>query len=125
MKKYDKAQEYISELAEYMKQIEEQNLVDGRMGIYEMVMDYIASLYGDTEKYDASNEISHKLIKMALKLRRSSQIHYSIYNIAWNNHERKMDGIDYHAEISKCIIFSQLCEDASSEIFYTRKFTEW
>ena len=122
---YEKAKEYIKEIEEYMKEIEETKVVDGRMGIYEMVMEYIGSLYGDMGMYETSNEISHKLIKMSLKLRRSDQIHSSFYNKAWNNHECERKEIDYHAELQKCIIFSQLSGDTSSEDFYKRKLTVW
>lgn len=122
---YDKAKEYIKEIVDYMREIEEQNLVDGRMGIYEMTMEYISSLYGDIGRYDESNSISYKLLKMSLKLRRNVQIHNSIYNVAWNNHECERPDIDYHAELKKCIILSKLSGDASSESFYNSKFTEW
>ncbi len=120
-----KAKEYIKEIVDYMREIEEQNLVDGRMGIYEMTMEYISSLYGDIGRYDELNSISYKLLKMSLKLRRNVQIHNSIYNVAWNNHECERPDIDYHAELKKCIILSKLSGDASSESFYNSKFTEW
>lgn len=124
-KEYDKAKYYIADVEKYLRQIEGKNTEDECMGICEMVMECIANLYGDIERFDESNNISHKLIKMSLRFRRSTQIHNCLYCIAWNNRECKMEGIDYHAELQRCIIFSQLSGDIASEEFFKNMLTEW
>lgn len=123
MQKYDMACMYIKEIVQYCEEIEKQKLEDGRMGIYEMIMTYVASLYGDIGRYDESNHISHKLIKLSLKLRCNNIIHPNLYNIAWNNNECNNDDFDYNAELRRCIWVSQLAGDLNDEIFYSRKIT--
>ena len=124
-KEYDKASYYIAKVEKYIRQIEEKNTEDECMGIYEMVTEYMANLYGDMEKFEESNNISHKLIKLSLRFRRSTQIHNCFYCIAWNNHECKIEDVDYHAELQRCIIFSQLSGDIASEDFFTNMLIEW
>ena len=118
---YNEAMKYIQPIERYISNIEENGFVDGIIGIYEMIMEYMGSLYGDMKMFDKSNDISHKLIKISLKLRRSGQIHPNIYNIAWNNNECKKNDFDYNAEINKCIIFSQLNSDMTDVQFYSKK----
>ncbi len=118
LQRYDEAQIYSKIMKKYMDDIEEQKLIDGRIGIYEMVMEYIANLFGDLGMFQESNEISHKLIKISLKLRRASQIHPNLYNIAWNNNECEKNSSSFNAELNNCIIFSQLTGDKEDEAFY-------
>ena len=116
----DEANAYIKAIWEYCKDMEEQGLADGKMGIYETVMTYVASLLGDMGRYDESNDISYKLTEMSLKLKRNAEIHPNIYNVAWNNNERKMQGVDYNKELCRCIYISQLTDDVNDEIFYRK-----
>ena len=118
IKEYEEAYKYILPIVKYIKNIEEEGLVDGRIGLYEMLMECVSSLYGDMGMYDESNDISHKLIRISLKLRRSGQIHPSIYNFAWNKNESKQVDFDYNEEINKCILFSQLNFDMADVEFY-------
>lgn len=120
--KYDEAKIYIKEIEKYCYGIERQGLADGRIGIYEMIMEYLGSLYGDIGEYDISNAISEKLIRLSLKLRRSNQIHPNIYNIAWNNNMYREKGLDYNAELNKCITFAQLTRDFVDIEFYKSEF---
>lgn len=115
---YEKALIYIKEVYDYIKEMEERGLADGRMGIYEIIMTYVASLHGDISKFKASNDISDNLIKLCLKLRRGTQIHSCIYNIAWNNNEAKIRGYDYNSQVQRCINLSRLLGDNYDEKFY-------
>ena len=115
---YEKALIYIKEVYDYIKEMEELGLADGRMGIYEIIMTYVASLHGDISKFKASNDISDNLIKLGLKLRRGTQIHSCIYNIAWNNNEAKIRGYDYNSQVQRCINLSRLLGDNYDEKFY-------
>lgn len=116
--KSEEALEYIKEIHEYCRDMEKQSLADGRMGIYELVMAHVASLYGDIGKYQESNDISERLIKLGLKLRRSNRIHTNMYNIAWNNDDAKVRGYDYNSQVQRCIYISQILGDTYDEKFY-------
>ena len=115
---YDHALTYIDKIHNYINGIEGEKLIDGRIGIYELVMSYIASLYGDIGKYKESNDISDKLIKQCIKLRRGNPVHSNLYSIAWNNDNAKISGYDYNAQVQRCINISQLLGDTNDEKFY-------
>lgn len=122
--KLDEANTYIKAIWEYCKDMEKQGLADGRMGTYETVMTYVASLLGDMGKYDESNDISFKLIEMSLKIKRSAMIHHNIYNVAWNNNEQKIQGVEYYKQLHRCIYVSQLTDDVNDEMFYRKKLSQ-
>ncbi len=115
---YKKAMYYISDIWLYCKEIEKQGMETGRLGIYELVMEYIGNLLGDMGRYAEANDISHKLIKICLHSRRGGQIHSSLYNIAWNNNECNKDKDVFNDMLQQCIIFSQLMGDTYDEAFY-------
>lgn len=121
--KLDEANTYIKAIWEYCTDMEKRGLADGRMGIYETVMTYVTSLLGDMGKYDESNDISYRLIGICLKTKRSAMLHHIIYNVAWNNNERGMQGFDYNKELHRCIYLSQITNDVNNEVFYTKKIT--
>ena len=115
---YEKALIYIKEIVKYCKDFEKEDIVDGRIGIYEMVMAYMSSLYGDMGRYDESNNISESLIRMCLRLRRGNRMHFNMYNIAWNNVVSKKHDYDYSAQVQRCINISKLLGDIYDEKFY-------
>lgn len=121
VKKYKEAREYIEILWDYCKKLEDNNRADGEIGIYEMVMTYIASLLGDMADYNLSNHISDKLIKLSLKLRRGSFLTSNIYNIAWNYREKSQNLFRFQAGIHRCICLSMLLDDKNDELFYSTK----
>ena len=116
--KYNEALMYIKEIHSYCKDIEKRGVIDGNIGIYEMVMVYIASLYGDIGRYEESNTISEEQIRWRLKLRRGNKVHICIYNMAWNNDMEKTVGYDYNSQLERCIVLSQLLGDTGDEMFY-------
>lgn len=122
--RYSEAFDNIKVLWKYCIKIEEQGIEDGRMGIYELIMEYMGNLFGDMGRYEESNDISDRLIKICLQLKRSHEIHRNIYNKAWNNNERKKKGFDYSAELHRCIYFSQLTGDVNDETFYKEMLSE-
>ncbi len=109
---------YIKEILKYCKDIECEGMETGRMGIYELIMEYVASLLGDMGKYEESNNTSHKLIKISLNQRRGTQIHPSLYNIAWNGKQSNMDKDMYNNMVQRCIILCQLMDDEYDKTFY-------
>ena len=66
--------------------------------------------------YKESDIISHKLIKLCLKLRRTNVLHLNIFNIAWNKKESDGNMMVYHSEIARCM---ELCK-LTKNIFYER-----
>ena len=96
-------------------------MADGEIGIYEMVMTYVASLLGDMAEYELSNHIANKLIKLSLKLRRGSFITANIYNIVWNHKEDNKDLLQFQRGVYRCICLSQLLDDKNDELFYRGK----
>lgn len=115
---YEKAMCYIEDIWKYCKVLEEQGMESVRMGIYELVMEYMGNLLGDMGQYEESNDTSHKLTKISLQLRRAKQIHANLYNIAWNNMECNKDKDAFNNILKQCIIISQLMDDAYDEAFY-------
>ena len=120
----EEAQAYIKELHKYCQDIEKQGLVDGRMGMYELVMQCVASLYGDMGRYGESNSISERLIKFGLKLKRGNVIHICMYNIAWNNDQASIKDYNYNDQIRRCIDISRLLGDIKHERFYQNSLKE-
>lgn len=118
---YEEARKYIEILWDYCKILEDNNMADGEIGIYEMVMTYVASLLGDMAEYELSNHISDKLIKLSLKLRRGSFITANIYNIAWNHKEDNKDLLQFQRGVYRCICLSELLDDKNDELFYRGK----
>ena len=114
----DKALIYIKKLYEYCMEYEEKGFVDEIIGIYELVMSYVTSLYGDKGRFKESNDISEKLIRMSLKFRRCNRVHSNMYNIAWNNDASKNSDYDYNAQVQRCIHISRLLGDTNDERFY-------
>lgn len=119
----DNIHTYVEVLWSYIKNIEKTGLEDGRMGIYETVMTHIASVLGDEGRYEESNFISDKLVKMSLKLRRNVTIHHNLYNKIWNNRQVSEPKNDDTDELQRCIYISQLADDKHYEIFYRNKIT--
>lgn len=121
IKDYEKAVFYIKELFEWCIDAERANLVEGRTGMYELIMTYVASIYGDVERYSESNDIADKLIKLCLKLRRGNRVHAHIYCIAWNNDEANIStDEEYNAKLYQCISLSRLLGDKHNEKFYRK-----
>ena len=69
------------------KRLVSENGIGTDISIYVLMMDSVASYYGNAGKYDRSDEISDKIIKEDLVLRRMTMLHESIYNKLWNHSE--------------------------------------
>ena len=118
MKNLNEAWEYIEVLLNYCKKMYNQGLATGRMGIYGLVMTYIASLMGDMGKYDESNKISKTYIHMALKTRRNELVHHNMYNLGWNENEEKKAVDVYNDAMRRSAVVCQLTNDKNDELFY-------
>lgn len=114
--RYDEAYMCINIIVQYYLYTEEQGIADSFITMYEMVMNAYASLLGSMGIYKESDIISHKLIKLCLKLRRTNVLHLNIFNIAWNKKESDGNMMVYHSEIARCM---ELCK-LTKNIFYER-----
>lgn len=121
VERYDEAYDCIRVLEEYCKKMEKSDKVHGSLGIYEMIMTYVASLAGSMGQFEKSSSISHMLIEMALRNRKSNILHSNVYNIIWNEDKCKTAQFDFKKELSRCIYLCQLTEDRHSEKFYNGK----
>lgn len=102
----------------YCSRIEEKNILIARRGIYELLMSYIAMLYGDNGMNDRSKNISENLIRMSLKYRHSNRVHSNMYNIACNKGTISNGKTNYNVHMKPCINMSRILGDVVDERFY-------
>ena len=114
----DEAHEHIKILWDYCKILECNQMIDGEIGVYELVMTYVVSLLGDMKRYEESNHITRDLIKLSLKLRRSCTLARNLYNLAWNGKELCNNRTQFKADIHRCVQLSRLSDDKNAELFF-------
>ena len=78
---------------------------------YEFYMTFAASILGSLGKYEESNIISNKVIRAQLQYGRIGEIHYNLFNIAWNKNEVSHDKKAYIDSLYQCMLCSQMCND--------------
>lgn len=116
----------IAVLEEFYETCEKDQIIFCFINMYEVIMDRVASEWGEMGEYDRSDEISRNIIKECLYQRRSYGIHRGIYNIMWNVEQRRKKGIPYRSQsteedLKSCIIFSMLGMEKHNEEFYRKK----
>ncbi len=95
-------------------------------GMYEFVMIYVRSQWGNRGEYDKADQHSLNIIEGCLRNRRLWALHDSLYDRWWNHAERRKRGIptdivlDDERELNQCIRLGEL---AKSHIvsFYQKK----
>lgn len=101
------------------------------VGMYELIMTYVASYHGNIAKYDESDEESIPIINECLKNGRMAIIPQNIYCIHWNNKQRlikkipvdgKYDAIIY---LKRSIIICRLSKQDFFRDFYESKLKEY
>ena len=96
------------------------------MGMYDVVMGYTRSLWGNMGEYDRADWHSRNIIEGCLRFRRLWMLDDSLYDRWWNYKERNKKGIptdkvlDDVEELTKCIVLSRLAK-SSDEAFYIKK----
>lgn len=99
------------------------------MGMYDVVMGYTRSLWGNMGEYDRADWHSRNIIEGCLRFRRLWMLDDSLYDRWWNYKERNKKGIptdkvlDDAEELTKCIVLSRLAK-SSDEAFYMKKLKE-
>ena len=117
----------IDMLEKQYEMYEEKGQIGCFISMYEMVMDCVASEWGNMGEYDKSDQISKKLIMESLYLRRLYGVHGGIYNMVWNYKQRQKKGIpflkqrDVEKDLNHCVILSKLCQETVHENFYKEK----
>lgn len=105
----------------------EKGLYETVSGMYDFIMNYVASILGSLGKYDQSDQYNVIILTGCLRSRRSGAIHEVIYDYWWNHDQRKQKNIptniklDSIKELSKCIFFSRISKSKKNETFYRMK----
>lgn len=102
--------ECISALLEYC---ESARCPESRLKMSEFLLSACASALGSQGQFEQSDAISKKLIRTALLNHRVHIIHSQIYNILWNEGERKDEQYALHRadRLKLCLSISSLCKD--------------
>lgn len=83
-------------------------------GMYEFVMIYVRSQWGNRGEYDKADKHSLNIIEGCLRNRRLWALHDSLYDRWWNHAERRKRGIptdivlDDERELNQCILLGEL-----------------
>ena len=99
------------------------------ISIYEVIIDHVASFWGNMGDYDESSLICSDLIKQQLFLRRMNMLHMCVYDLSWNANEAskiyrqdsRYSKEQYKIDIKKCIVLSNICKESHYERFYKKK----
>ena len=91
---------------------------------YELIMTYVASLFGSTERYDDSEDISKKLIEGQLRYGRIHLIHRNMYSMAWNNRNKTKNIKAYKDTLYQCMLWSELCKNKYFRNRYYLQFVQ-
>lgn len=106
---------------------EEQRRGEDCFDIYEFVMGTVASELGNIGKYDLSDEIEQKILRLAVDYRQMRGIANRIYSLLWNNEQRKKEkhpmkrNADVEKELLKCICFSEMSDNPRNIPFFVKK----
>ncbi|HBA50774.1 MAG TPA: hypothetical protein DCZ91_23855 [Lachnospiraceae bacterium] len=106
----------------------EMNLLIGTVSsIYELIMEFVGSEWGNLGIYDKADKVSGIIVKECLCFRRLHSISAGLYDRWWNYAERKQRGIptdkilNGEEELTKCLILSTLDKQKHYEPFYQKK----
>ena len=105
-------------LKEYTDMEIQENIKD-----YEFYMTFAASILGSLGEYEESNIISNKIIRAQLQYGRIGEIHYNLFNIAWNKNEVSHNKKAYIDSLYQCMLCSQMCNDGYFENRYGARMT--
>lgn len=105
----------------------EEGLQEAVSGMYEHVMGFIGSEWGDKGEYDRADMYSGIIMQGCLRFRRNAFLHKSLYDRWWNYSKRIEEGIpvdkklDDEKELRKCILLSRMGRQHKIELFYQKK----
>ncbi|MCM1119682.1 MAG: helix-turn-helix domain-containing protein [bacterium] len=101
-------------------------LQDAFSGIYELIMNLVASEWGNKGEFERSDRYSDIITAGCLRLRRLGALTENLYNRCWNHAERRHRSIptakplNEKKEIYKCILLSRLNKHKNDELYFKK-----
>lgn len=98
--------------------------------MYEFIMEYIGSEWGNRGDYDRADKYSGIIVRECLRSRRLHPIAAGLYGLWWNYAERERRGIPVNKtlygeeELTKCLVFSILDKQKYYEPVYRKKLEQ-
>ena len=105
--------------------------IGSHIGVYELLMSLVATIYGRNGKLDEATVISKKIIIESLRQRRVSQLHLNVYCILRSDMEREKMGIpkknflNIPDALNCCIYLSKMCRKNHYEEVYMQKILQY
>lgn len=116
----------IERFEDMYRPIKDNELQDAFSGIYDFIMNLVASELGNKGEFDRSDQYSDITIAGCLRFRRLGELTNSLYNRCWNYTERKRRDIptgihlDVKKELHRCILLSRLDKQKNNEAFFRK-----
>ena len=113
------------------KEWEKNGEIGSHIGIYELLMSKIASIYGREGKLEEADKMFKKAMLECLRYKRVNQLHLNLYCLVLNDIEREKMGIykkyfyDIHKAFEHCIQLSRMCIKNHYEEVYTQKILQY
>lgn len=120
----------IKHFEDMYRSVIDNELHEAYVGIYELIMNFVASELGNNGEYDRSDQYSDIITSGCLRFRRLGALTESLYNRCWNHAERKRRNIpsdkplDEKKELHNCILLSRLNKHKNDEIFFERELEQ-
>lgn len=113
----------IERFEDMYRSVIDSELLEAFAGIYELIMNLVASELGNIGEFDRSDQYSDIITSRCLRSRRLGALTSSLYNRCWNHAERKRRDIptsiplDEKKELHNCILLSRLNKRENEEKF--------
>lgn len=104
-----------------------EDTINNCLGMYALVMLPVASYMGDCGIYDEGDEKDNIIFVNSLYNRKLSAVLGSLYDMLWNDMQRKSKkiamhrGIAYSDELKRCMVLSELIKKKKKYQFYCNK----
>lgn len=103
-------------------EIIEKGMDISRITILELLMQKIASVFGNLELYEESTKMSETILKECILHYRTGSISSNIYNKAWNSIQVNNDDFtSFFLNIQRCIVFSEINKKWNAAAFFQNK----
>ncbi len=115
---------------EIYQPFEENCLIGTVNNMYEFIMRYIGSEWGNLGYFDKSDQYIENIIDESLRFRRLSPLPSALYGRCWNDAARKRKSLrkepfyDYKSELTRCIVLCRLGKKKCHEAFYQKKLCQ-
>lgn len=108
-------------LVRLCEQMEKDEGISEHISMWETIMNAVACIYGNMGDFDRSDSLSLDIMKECISCYRMSMLELSLYDIAWNNSERKKknipvsQGYQEMKYLEKCVSLCQLNKSTARE----------